>query len=183
MSASHMWLSKKGQTPIWIQYEFDKVYKLYQMWVWNSNQAVEPDVGFGAKDVTIETSMDGTTWTALADVPEFAQATGEPNYVHNTTVDFGGVQAKYVKLTITSNWADGTKQAGLSEVRFFYVPVKAFGPDPGHWSHGRGHRRGPELAARPRGGQHEVYLSTDPNAVSPGQDRDRTQPGSGFPGP
>ena len=41
-----MWLSKKNQSPVWIQYEFDKVYKLYQMWVWNSNQAVEPDVGF-----------------------------------------------------------------------------------------------------------------------------------------
>ena len=41
VSASQMWLSKKGQSPIWIQYEFDKAYKLYQMWVWNSNQAVE----------------------------------------------------------------------------------------------------------------------------------------------
>ena len=71
-----------------------------------------------------------TTWTALAGVPEFAQATGEPNYGHNTTVDFGGVLAKYVKLTIQSNWAGGTKQAGLSEVRFFYVPVRARAPEP-----------------------------------------------------
>ena len=129
-SASTMWLSKKGSTPIWIQYEFDKVYKLHEMWVWNSNQGMEPDVGFGAKDVTVETSVDGTTWTALANVPEFAQATGEPNYVHNTTVDFGGAMAKSVKLTINTNWADETNQAGLSEVRFFYVPVKAYGPTP-----------------------------------------------------
>ena len=64
-SATQMWLSKKNQSPIWIQYEFDAVYKLHQMWVWNSNQEVEPQVGFGAKDVTIETSTDGTTWTAL----------------------------------------------------------------------------------------------------------------------
>jgi hypothetical protein len=118
-SASQMWLSKKGLSPVWIQYEFDGVYKLYQMWVWNSNQAVEQVVGFGAKDVAIETSLDGTTWTALANVPEFAQAPGDPNYVHNTTVEFSGVQAKFVKLTIKTNWADGTKQAGLSEVRFF----------------------------------------------------------------
>ena len=130
VSAAQMWLSKKGQSPIWIQYEFDGVYKLYQMWVWNSNQEVEPAVGFGAKDVVIETSTDGTTWTALDGVPEFAEATGEPNYVHNTTVDLGGVVAKYVKLTITSNWADGTKQAGLSEVRFFYMPVRAREPQP-----------------------------------------------------
>ena len=168
ISASQMWLSKKGQSPIWIQYEFDKVYKLYQMWVWNSNQAVEPDVGFGAKDVTIETSLDGTTWTALADVPEFAQATGEPNYVHNTTVDFGGVQAKYVKLTINSNWADGTKQAGLSEVRFFYVPVKAFGP-PRPRSHGCGHRLGPELATGPGGGQARGVPRHRSECPAPGQ--------------
>ena len=73
-----MWLSKKNQTPVWIQYEFDAVYSLHQMWVWNQNQMTSSDNGYGAKDVTIEVSTDGTTWTALADVPEFAQATGEP---------------------------------------------------------------------------------------------------------
>jgi len=165
VSASHMWLSKKNQSPIWIQYEFDKVYKLYQMWVWNSNQAVEPDIGFGAKDVVIETSLDGTTWTPLAE-EEFAQATGEPNYVHNTTVDFAGVQAKYVKLNIKSNWADGTKQAGLSEVRFFYVPLKAFGPTPTPGSMGvaldtlLNWRPGREAV------KHQVYLGSDPSALA-----------------
>ncbi len=168
VSASHMWLSKKGQSPIWIQYEFDRVYKLYQLWVWNSNQASEVDIGFGAKDVKVETSTDGTTWTALADVPEFVQATGEPNYVHNTTVDFKGVQAKYVKLTINANWADGTKQAGLAEVRFFYVPVKAFGPVPALAAAGvaidsvLSWRPGREAA------RHEVYLSSDASAVTSG---------------
>jgi hypothetical protein len=167
-SAMQMWLSKKGQSPVWIQYEFDAVYKLYQMWVWNSNQEVEPAVGFGAMDVVIETSLDGANWTSLADVPEFSQASGEPNYVHNTTVEFGGVQAKFVRLTIKTNWADGTKQAGLSEVRFFYVPLKAFGAAPTNgatdvaldgllnWRPGR-------EAAR-----HEVYLSRDASAVSKG---------------
>jgi hypothetical protein len=169
-SSTQMWMSKKvtSGTPIWIQYEFDKVYKLYQMWVWNSNQAVEAVTGFGAKTVTIETSLDGTTWTALANVPEFAQASGEPNYVHNTTVDFAGTQAKFVKLTITSNWADSNRQASLSEVRFFYVPVKAFSPTPAvgatdvalnavlNWRPGR------EAA------KHDVTISTDAAAVTAG---------------
>jgi regulation of enolase protein 1 (concanavalin A-like superfamily) len=165
-TASDMWLSKKNQSPIWIQYEFDQVYKLDRMWVWNANQEVEPISGFGALDVTIETSTDGTTWTALADVPGFNDATGEPNYVYNTIVDFGGVSARYVKLTINMNWAFGTKQAGLSEVRFFYVPVKAFRPAPAagatdvaldarlNWRPGR-------LAAT-----HQVYLGTDPNSTN-----------------
>jgi hypothetical protein len=167
-SASQMWLSKKNVSPIWIQYEFDKAYKLYEMWVWNSNQAVEQSVGFGAQDVTIETSLDGTTWTALANVPKFEQAPGDPNYTHNTTVTFGGVQAKFVKLTILTNWADGTKQAGLAEVRFFYVPVKAFGPNPANagvdvalngvlnWRAGR------------EAVKHNVTVGNDANAVGNG---------------
>jgi len=166
--ATQMWLSKKNQSPVWIQYEFDAAYKLYQMWVWNSNQPVEPLTGFGAKDVSVTYSTDGTTWTTLDGVPEFAQATGEPNYAHNTTVDFDGVLAKYVKLTIASNWADGTKQAGLSEVRFFYIPVRARYPEPASGTSGvavngvLNWRPGREAA------RHEVSISTDPNAVRAG---------------
>jgi len=160
-----MWLSKSKQTPVWIQYEFDQVYSLYQMWVWNQNQISELDDGNGAMDVSIETSTDGTTWTALEGVPEFAQATGEPNYVHNTTVDFGGVRAKFVRLNILSNWGDA-KQSGLAEVRFFYVPLKAFGPTPA--SGATGVAVDSLLNWRPgrTAASHEVYFGADPNALS-----------------
>ncbi len=90
--------------------------------MWNSNQAVEPFLGFGAKTVKIEYSTDGTKWTQLANVPEFARAPGQDGYVHNTTISFGGVSAKYVKLTIDKNWGV-VPQTGLSEVRFFYIPA------------------------------------------------------------
>jgi hypothetical protein len=60
MDVTKMWLS--GNTkPHWIRYEFDKVYKLDEMWVWNANQMVEVFVGFGVKDVAIEYSTDGAT--------------------------------------------------------------------------------------------------------------------------
>ncbi|HON92018.1 MAG TPA: discoidin domain-containing protein [Sedimentisphaerales bacterium] len=126
---TQMWMT--GPTkPHWIQYEFDKVYKLDGMLVWNSNQIIEGFVGFGAKDVTIEYSVDGENWTALEGVPEFAQAPGSPNYTANTTVDFGGVNAKFVKLTIESNWGGVATQTSLAEVRFLYVPVQARLPEP-----------------------------------------------------
>ena len=115
--AADMWLST-GAQPSWIQYQFDKVYTLHELWVWNSNQPIEPFIGFGAKTVKIEYSVDGTTWTALTGVPEFARASGQAGYVHNTTVSFGGVSAKYVKLTIEKSWGT-TPSVGLSEVRFF----------------------------------------------------------------
>jgi hypothetical protein len=124
-----MWLSKSTPAPAWILYEFDAPCKLDQMWAWNSNQSMEPYIGYGARDVTIEVSPDGAAWTTLSGVPQFARATGKDGYAHNIMVDFGGVMARYVRLTITKTWGGGP-QAGLSEVRFFQVPVKAFGPQP-----------------------------------------------------
>jgi len=99
-----MWLTTADATgPAWIQYEFDKVCKLHQMLVWNHNGMLEPALGFGCKDVTIEYSVNGTDYTTLGTSHEFARAPGTANYAHNTTVDFGGAAAKYVRLTVNSN--------------------------------------------------------------------------------
>ena len=170
----NMWFTKKNVLPNWIKYELDRVYGLHQMWVWNSNQVVEPQTGYGAKDVTIEYSTDDVTWTTLAGVPQFGRATGDSSYVHNTTVDFGSVLARYVRLTVNSNWGAASKQTGLSEVRFFYVPVKAYGPTPA--SGATGVPVDGLLNWRParRAAGHEVYLGTDPNAVLSGTVQART---------
>ena len=58
-------------------------------------------------------------------VPIIRRAPGQPGYVHNTTVSFGGVSAKYVRLTIEANWGGVSPSAGLSEVRFFYIPDRS----------------------------------------------------------
>jgi hypothetical protein len=121
-----MWWSM-AEPSHWIQYEFDRVYTLHELRVWNFNQVLEPFVGFGAKTVRIEYSTDGTTWTALADVPEFAQASGQPGYTANTIVSFGQIPAQFVKLTIENNWGVAP-QTGLSEVRFFAIQSAAVSP-------------------------------------------------------
>jgi hypothetical protein len=76
-TGTDMWLSM-GMQPNWIQYQFDQVYAVRELWVWNSNQSIEPFLGFGAKTVKIEYSTDGTKWTQLANVPEFARAAAPP---------------------------------------------------------------------------------------------------------
>jgi hypothetical protein len=119
--ATDMWLSG-GEPNAWIEYELDKVHKLNEMWVWNSNQAMELAFGFGLKDVTIDHSTDGTDYTTLAGVPEFAQAPGTPDYAYDTVVDFNGVTAQFVRLTANSRWGAFMPQSGLSEVRLFGVP-------------------------------------------------------------
>ncbi|HSW01293.1 MAG TPA: discoidin domain-containing protein [Sedimentisphaerales bacterium] len=124
-----VWQSTATPGPHWIQYEFDKVYALHELWVWNSNQLVEPILGFGARTVKIEYSVDGATWTMLDKVPEFARAPGEPACKPNTTVNFGGVLAKHVKLSIDANWGP-VAQTGLAEVRFFYIPDRPWATMP-----------------------------------------------------
>ncbi|MCH7559101.1 MAG: metallophosphoesterase [Planctomycetes bacterium] len=163
-----MWLSSDEPNGAWIEYELDKVHKLHEMWVWNHNGTMEPTIGLGFKDVTIEYSVNGTDYTTLGTTHEFARAPGTPNYAHNTTIDFSGVAAKYVRLTANSNWGGFMDQYGLSEVRFLYIPVRAREPHPESDTTDvavdvtLGFRAGREAA------NHNVYLSTDEQAVIDG---------------
>jgi hypothetical protein len=152
--------------PSWIQYEFDKVHKLHEMWVWNSNQLIESFMGFGAKDVTVEYSADGATWTPLDGVPEFARGTGVATYAANTIVDLGGVMARYVRLTITSNWGGLAPQAGLSEVRFFSIPVQARMPEPADGSTGVNIDTTLDWRPGRDAASHQVYFGTDDEALT-----------------
>jgi hypothetical protein len=164
-----MWLSDTGDPgSAWIQYDFDKPYKLHKIMVWNYNGPLIL-VGFSIKDVTIEYSIDGNTWTILTDLNEFAQATGRDDYECNNTVDFNGLMAKSVRITADSNWGGPIfNQYGLSEVRFLYIPVNARKPNPDsgatdvdldvilNWRPGR------------EASEHDLYISTDEQAVIDG---------------
>ncbi|HSW00209.1 MAG TPA: discoidin domain-containing protein [Sedimentisphaerales bacterium] len=164
---TQMWMTGPAK-PHWIRYEFDKVYKLDEMLVWNSNQIIEGFVGFGAKNVMVEYSVDGENWTALEGVPEFAQAPGSPSYTANTTVDFGGVSAKFVKLTIDTNWGGVAAQASLAEVRILYVPVQARLPVPA--DDATNVKLGTEFNWRPgrEATSHQVFFGADSAAVAAG---------------
>ncbi len=161
-----MWLSAPfAPQPTWIQYAFDKSYRLDTMIVWNSNQKMEPYVGFGARNVTVEYSTDANDWTVLGEF-EFVRAPGADTCTADTTVDFGGVGAQYVRLTITSNWGGFLQQYGLSEVRFLYVPLSASEPDPADGATGVAPQT--TLSWRPgrQVASHQVFLGTDPNELS-----------------
>ena len=166
ISGENMWLSAQdANLPAWIEFEFQSVEKLHEMWVWNSNDSLERSIGLGCKNVTIEYSTDGVEFTTLGTTHEFTQAPATNGYAHNTTIDFEGIAAKYVRLTANSNFKNILQQCGLSEVRFFSIPVQARVPDPASgafdmpldpvlgWTAGR-------EAAR-----HNVYFSDDWLAV------------------
>jgi len=159
--ATDMWLSHPTDTERWIQFEFGVPQKLDRMWIWNSNQSSEYLMHLGVEDVNIVTSMDGLTWLSLTDVPEFSPASSSPDYTHNTVVDFNSVVAKYVKLNVETGY-------GLSEVRFFAIPVYAAEPQPvdGSTTEHVGvtlqWRSGRDANA------HEVILSSDQTEVEDG---------------
>ncbi|MBN1509362.1 MAG: discoidin domain-containing protein, partial [Sedimentisphaerales bacterium] len=163
---AHMWLGNPvGSEPVWIQFDFDKIYKLMEMRLWNYNMAFEAWLGLSAKDVTIEYTSDGTDWTSLGD---FALPQGPAVATYEGTVlDLGGIAAQALRINIHSNY--GTQKSyGLSEVRFSYLPVQAREPEPADGTIDLE----PEVVLSWRPGReaasHEVYLSTDPNAVAEG---------------
>jgi hypothetical protein len=170
INAADMWLSSPGDPgSAWIQYEFDKPYKLHEMLIWNYNGDTILSF-YGIKEVTIEYSADGVTWTQ-ANISELTQAPGVAGYAANTTVPFDGAEVKYVKVTANNNFMGGVgifNKYGISEVRFMYIPVSARKPNP----ESRATEVAIDIALTWRPGreadQHIVYLSTDQQAVIDG---------------
>ncbi|MDI6450782.1 LamG-like jellyroll fold domain-containing protein [Anaerobaca lacustris] len=163
-AAGDMWVARPGDEPLYIQFEFDRLYKLHEMLVWNYNVQFEMLLGFGLKDVTVEYSVDGEDWAVLGDV-QLSQATAAATYTANTTVALEGVAARFVRLTVNSGWGM-MGQYGLSEVRFMYIPAHARQPQPADdaadvsvdgalaWRAGRD------------AVSHEVYLGTEADALA-----------------
>ncbi|MBN2182722.1 MAG: discoidin domain-containing protein [Sedimentisphaerales bacterium] len=170
-ATADMWITPEGDSgPAWIQYEFDKPYQLLEMPVWNYNGNSILAL-FGIKDVVVEYSLDGTNWEQVTDVTQFTKATGAEGYAYNTVVNFNKAAAKYVRIKANSSWGGdllGSTQIGLSEVRFEAIPVAARNPNPADeatdiavdatlgWRAGRD------------ADEHNVYISTDQQAVTDG---------------
>lgn len=97
----------------WILYDLNEDYQVHQTHIWNYNEANETNKGF--KNVNIDYSIDGITWTALGQTYEWPQATGTNNYEGFAGPDFGGVPARYILFSATSNWGTNETCSGFSE--------------------------------------------------------------------
>jgi hypothetical protein len=169
-----MWLSDSDSAigavagDQYIQYEFEKDYKLFEMLVWNYNGG-SPTNMFGAENITVEYSLDGENWTDLAGTITLNQAPGTADYVADSTVSFNGVAARFVKIRFYSNFSWGLADYyGLSEVRFTAIPTYAVELDPEteaediavdaalSWTEGRDVDN------------NYLYISTDSNSITDG---------------
>ena len=160
-----MWLgvSTPGE-PAWIQYDFDRVYKVYGMRIWNYNGLYEMFLGFGVKDITIEYATEPNEWIALGDY-QLDRASGKATYA-GQAIDVDGIAASAFRITAHSNF--GGMQYGLSEVQFLEKPVLAREPVPADGA--TEVSRAASLSWRPgrEAASHQVYLSTDKQAVIDG---------------
>ncbi len=163
----YMWLGADDDITPSIQFDLSQIEKLDKVHVWNHNTQTEAILGFGIKEALIETSVDGETWSEFGQV-ELPQASGMADY-GGADVSLGGVMARFVRITGLSNHSIlGLPQKGLSEVRFYVVPVLASDPVPADGITSDGvdvtlqWRTGREAV------EHEVVFSADEQSVIDG---------------
>ena len=155
--------------PNWIQYAFDKVYTLSELWVWNSNQAIESLIGFGAKErqggvLDRWHDLDRTARRAAVR-PGHRPGAPTPPTRRSTSA---ACSAQYVKLTILSSW--GGLPTGRSErSAVLLCPGSGAQPQPASAATGVTSGRHVELGAgTAKPPSHKVYFGTDANSVAQG---------------
>ncbi len=95
-----------------ILYDFGSTYKLGQTQIWNTNDPAHLD--WGMRDVAIDYSLDGQTWTHAGDFI-FEQGTGSPRYEGFEGPDLNDIEARYLLITALSNY--GGDCYGMSEIK------------------------------------------------------------------
>jgi hypothetical protein len=161
-----MWSAAATDPTPWIQFEFAQVQKLDKVQVWNHNTQTEMVLGFGIKEAQIEASVDGENWVDLGTV-ELPQANALPTYT-GFEMALEGTVAKFIKVTALSNHSIlGLPQKGLSEVRFYAVPMRARLEIPASGTAGLDPLVDLSWRAGRDASQHEVLVGTDPDALAP----------------
>lgn len=124
-ATSDLWLTSSTDTnpPPFVVWEFNAQYQIGQVKVWNYNQSGLANRGM--RHATIETSLDGSSWSVLFSDYELAIGAGNSDMPATDTIDFGDTPAKFVRFTAhpftggadSGSWGD-PDQVGLSEVEF-----------------------------------------------------------------
>lgn len=98
----------------WIKYDLGDIYRLQGTRVWNYN--VEGQTDRGIRNLTVDYSLDGNTWTSLGTSYEWPQAPGSSDYAGFVGPNFNNVKARYVLISSVSTWGAGC--AGFSKITF-----------------------------------------------------------------
>jgi hypothetical protein len=157
-----MWLSEKGQTTGWIEFDLGKAHKLDLIQIWNFNEKWHTNRGLKKADISIWT--EGVGWQKVLDDFQVDEADGSDDYDEPALAKLGGVQAQKIRFDDLTNLGDA-EYVGLSEVRFFEVlGPAAVRPQPADGA--KGVSLGDvTLKWTPGSGAvaHNLYFGTEPN--------------------
>ncbi len=107
----------------WILYEFHETQYVDSTHIWNANRSGES--GWGAKEVIIDYSSDGLTWTELG-AYTFAMADESETYAGFPGPDFEGAEVQKILITIL-NTHDGGDCASIAEIQIGVDENACFG--------------------------------------------------------
>ena len=106
-SEGYIWISQTASGTGWVQLDFKEPFEISRYVIRHAEAAgLEP--GLNSRDFTIETSLDGITWTKVG------------NHTHNTSpvtdVGITPVEAQFVRVNVTDGGADGYVRIGDIEI-------------------------------------------------------------------
>jgi hypothetical protein len=157
-----MWLTEKGQTTGWIEFDLGKVHKLDLIQIWNFNEKWHTNRGLSKADISVW--MENKGWQKVLDDFGLDEADGSDDYDEPVLAKLAGVEAQKVRLDDLANLGDA-EYVGLSEVRFFeLLGPAAVRPQPADGTKGVS-LSGLTLNWTPGSGAvaHNLYFGTEPN--------------------
>ena len=106
-SQGYIWISRTTDGTGWVQLDFKEPYQISRYVVRHAEAAgLEP--GLNSRDFTVETSLDGETWTTAG--------TYTGNTAPVTDASITPVEARYVRVNVTNGGTDGFVRIGDIEV-------------------------------------------------------------------
>ena len=106
-SQGYMWISKNSDGTGWVQLDFKEPYQISR-YVVRHAEAGGLDPELNSRDFTIETSLDGETWSRVG--------THISNISPVTDASITPVEARYVRVNVTNSGSDGYVRIGDIEV-------------------------------------------------------------------
>lgn len=106
-SDGYMWISKTTDGTGWVQLDFKEPYQISR-YVVRHAEAGGLDPQLNSRDFTVETSLDGETWTTAG--------TYTKNTAPVTEATITPVEARYVRVNVTNGGTDGYVRIGDIEV-------------------------------------------------------------------
>jgi hypothetical protein len=99
----------------WILYEFEENQYIDSSYVWNANRAGES--GWGASEVVVDYSIDGTNWIELG-AYSFPQAPETDNYEGFLGPNFGGIALNKILVTVLNTHDASNTCVSIAEMQF-----------------------------------------------------------------